>query len=173
MSRKHPTALAFGAAMGGAAVASFLSMGIAHAVPSGTEDNPWDNTATGGFSELFGGTGSVQGVNDLAADNELLATNPGDATAFSEQVATFETGVDHPIADIVFALDPSAFQFQDSPGIDSLDFPPGDYLIPDDSLGYLATDLDFFLLNPVGLSDLLGPVFNILAGSPQTILRLI
>jgi hypothetical protein len=168
MSRKHSTALSIGAAMGGAAVAAFLSMGTAHAVPSGTEDNPWENTDTGGFSELFGGTGSAQAGPDASADLQLAEANAPDAASFSTQVAEFETLNDHPIADIVFALDPSAFQFQDSPGIDSVDFPPGDYLIPDDSLGYLATDLDFFLLNPVGLSDLLGPIGEILLGGSFT-----
>jgi hypothetical protein len=169
MSRKHSTALGIGAAMSGAAIATFLSMGIAHATPDGTEDNPFINTDTGGFSELFGGTGTAQGPDDLAADVELLDQNSGDAASFSEQVATFETSsIDHPIVDIVHAIDPSAFEFQSSPGIDEPGFFSGDYLVPDSALGYLATDLDFFLLNPVGLSDLLGPIGEILLGGSFT-----
>jgi hypothetical protein len=49
-------------------------------------------------------------------------------------------------------------------------FGPGDaggYLVPDDALGYLATDLDFFLLSPTGLDPaLLGPVLDTLLGFP-------
>ena len=165
MSRKYPTAVGIGAALSVAAIATFLSMGTAHALPDGTEDNPFINTDTGGFSELFGGTGTAQGPNDLAADVQLLDVNPGDAAAFSSQVATFETSsIDHPIADIVHAIDPSAFEFQLSPGIVEPGFFSGDYLVPDDFLGYLATDLDFFLLNPTGLGDLLGPIGEILLG---------
>ena len=165
MSRYYPTAVRIGAAMGGAAVAAFLSMGTAHALPDGTEDNPFINTDTGGFSELFGGTGTAQGANDLAADIELADQNPGDAASFSTQVATFEnSSIDHPIADIVHAIDPSAFEFQASPDIVEPGFFNGDYLVPDDALGYLATDLDFFLLNPTGLGDLLGPIGEILLG---------
>ena len=169
MSRKHSTALGIGAAMSGAAVAAFLSMGIAHAVPDGTEDNPFINADTGGFSELFGGTGTAQGADDLAADMELTDQNLGDAESFSTQVATFETSsFDHPIADIVHAIDPSAFEFQSSAGIVEPGYFMGDYLVPDDSLGYLATDIDFFLLNPTGLADLLGPIGEILLGGSFT-----
>src|ERR1700683_2233898 len=74
MSRKNSTAVGIGAAISGAAIAAFLSMGTAYAdtpdisVPNGSEDLPWQNTDTGGFSELFGGTGSVQGVTDAQDD---------------------------------------------------------------------------------------------------------
>jgi hypothetical protein len=168
MCRKHSAALGFGAAFGGAAVAAFLSMGTAHATPDGTESDPWVNTDLGGFEELFGGTGTMQAGADLAADEHLAITNNGDAISFGEQVAQFEDTTAHPIADIIYAIDPSAFQFQTSANIDSPDFPPGDYLIPDDSLGYLATDIDFFLLNPTGLADLLGPIGEILLSGSFT-----
>ena len=85
MSRKHSTALGIGAAMSGAAIATFLSMGIAHATPDGTEDNPFINTDTGGFSELFGGTGTMQAGADLAADEHLAITNNGDAISFGAE----------------------------------------------------------------------------------------
>ncbi len=71
MSHKNSTAVGIGAALSGAAIAAFLSMGTAHATPNGSEADPWMNTDTGGFSELFGGTGSVQGANDLSADISL------------------------------------------------------------------------------------------------------
>jgi len=44
--------------------------------------------------------------------------------------------------------------------------PDGAYLVPEDSLGYLATEVDAFLLNPTGLDDLVSPVIEILLGSP-------
>jgi hypothetical protein len=174
MSRKNSTAVGIGAAISGAAIAAFIGMGTAYAdtpdiipsVPNGSEDLPWQNIDTGGFSELFGGTGSVQGVTDAQDDTTLAAEPNSDAAAFSSNVITFEDGIDHPITDIVYALDPSAFQFQDSPGIDAVgEGFGGAYLVPDDSLGYLATYLDYFLLSPTGLGDLLGPIGEILLGS--------
>ena len=75
---------------------------------------------------------------------------------FATNVATFEDGIDHPSTDIIYALDPSAFQLQDSPGIDAVgEGFGGAYLVPDDFLGYLATGLDYFLLSPTGLDYLL------------------
>jgi hypothetical protein len=167
MSRLNPTAVGIGAAIGGAAMAALIGMGTAQADPTGTLDNPFVNTDTGGFSELFGGTGTVQGANDLSADTQLADMNSGDAAAFSTQVATFEDNLDHPIASLIHDIDPSAFEYQISPDIDPVGSVPTDpaYLVPDDSLGYLATELDFFLLNPTGLGDLLGPIGEILLGS--------
>jgi hypothetical protein len=162
MSHKYFTAI--GAALGGAAVASFVGMGTAHAdTPTGTIDNPFINTDSGGYSELFGGTGTVQGANDLAADTALAESNPGDAAAFSTDVATFESNVaDNPLVSLVDALDPSAFEYQTSALVDGGTTP---YLVPDDFLGYLATSLDYFTLNPTGLDYALGPVIDILLGS--------
>jgi hypothetical protein len=154
-------------AAGGALAAAMIGMGTAHAIGDGTESDPFLNTATApdGYSELFGGTSTVGGVDDASLDAQLFAENPGTATAFSESVATFEAGNDHPITDLIYALDPSAYAFQDSAGIVGT-FPDGDYLVPDNILGYLGTDLDYFLLNPTGLDYLLSPVVELLAGSP-------
>ena len=71
MRRMHSAALGFGAVFGGVAVAAFLSIGTAHATPDGTESDPWVNTVFSGFEELFGGTGTMQAVADLAADEHL------------------------------------------------------------------------------------------------------
>jgi hypothetical protein len=41
------------------------------------------------------------------------------------------------------------------------------YLVPDDSLGFLRTDLDFFVLSPLGLDlGLIGPLIDTLLGFP-------
>lgn len=157
------TGLGVSIAGGAAIAAAMFSMGTAHAVipPDGTEDNPFINTDTGGYSELFGGTGTVQGPDDATIDSELIAQNPGDATAFSDQVGLFETNVDNPLTSIIQSIDPNAFVWQSTAGIDD----GAAYLVPDDSLGYDATFLDFFLLQPTGLGDLLGPLGDILLGS--------
>jgi hypothetical protein len=165
MSRKNSTAVGIGAAISGAAVAAFIGMGTAHADPSGSIDNPFVNTDPGGFSELFGGTGTVQGSVDAMDDHTLALEPNSDAAAFASNVVTFEDTVDHPLADIVQAIDPEAFVYQVSTGIDPTGSVDGAYLVPDDSLGYLATSLDYFLLSPTGLGDLLGPIGEILLGS--------
>jgi hypothetical protein len=165
MSRKNPTAMGIGAAISGAAIAAFIGMGTAHADPSGSIDNPFVNTDTGGYSELFGGTGTVQGAIDAQDDVTLAAGSSSDAAAFSSNVVAFEDVVDHPLADIIQAIDPEAFVYQVSTGIDPTGSIDGAYLVPDDSLGYLATSLDYFLLSPTGLGDLLGPIGEILLGS--------
>jgi hypothetical protein len=162
MSRKYSTAIGLAA---GAACAAFIGMGTVHADVLGSETDPFQNTDTGGFSELFGGTGSVQGANDLSADISLADSSPGNAASFSQDVISFEDGTDHPITDLIYALDPSAFQFQDTPGIDAAgESFGGAYLVPDDFLGYLATSLDYFTLNPTGLDYALGPLIDILLG---------
>jgi hypothetical protein len=53
----------------------------------------------------------------------------------------------------------SAFYLQSSADI------VGDYLAPDDALGYLATGLDYGLLTPTGLDFVLTPLIDILVGS--------
>ena len=169
MSQKNSTALAVGAAIGGAAVAAFLSMGTAHA----------DVLDTDGYSDLFGGAGTPgltasQIATNTAADSELASTNLGDAKAFDTAVDLFEhTGTDHGVTQLIAALDPHAFVVQFDPDISgylTAAYGAGDaggYLVPDDFLGYLATDLDFFLLNPTGLDPgLLGPVIDTLLGFP-------
>jgi hypothetical protein len=164
MSRKNSTAVGIGAALSGAAVAMFIGMGTAHAAPpDGTLADPYVNLDNGGYSELFGGTGSVQGANDLSADSALAASNPGEASAFSTEVATFESNVaDNPLVSLVDSLDPSAFEYQTSALVDG---GTTAYLVPDDFLGYLATSLDYFTLNPTGLDYALGPLIDILLGS--------
>jgi hypothetical protein len=166
MSRKNSTALAVGAAIGGAAVAAFVSMGTAHAVVGLDAD---------GYSDLFGASGTPgilfgQTATDTALDSELFTSNPGAATSFDTAVDLFEsTGTDHGVTQLINALDPSAFQVQFDPDIAGYltGANAGGYLVPDDALGYLATDLDFFLLSPTGLDPaLLGPILDTLLGFP-------
>jgi hypothetical protein len=162
MSRKHSTALGIGAAMSGAAVAAFIGMGTAHAdIPSGDE----------GYSILYGGDGTDPGLaadqaaNNLTLDTELFDQNPGDAAAFGTAAASFEEGSSHAVENLINAIDPSAFSDQTTTGIVGT-LEGGAYLVPEDTLGYLATSLDYFLLTPTGLGDLLTPVIDILLGSP-------
>ena len=161
MSRKHSTALGVGAAAAGAAVAAFISMGTAHADDTLTPD---------GYSDLFGATGTpgypnAAGMDNASLDAQLFDQNPGQAASFDQYVDTFESNNDHAIANLINALDPSAFVTQHDPDIVGTLF-GGGYLVPDNSLGYLATELDAFLLNPTGLGFLLSPVIEILVGSP-------
>ena len=158
MSHKYSTAIGLAA---GAACAAFIGMGTAHA----------DIVDADGYSDLFGATGTVgypamAGADNASLDAQLFLQNPGQAAAFDQFVGTFEANNDHPIADLVYALDHSAFLLQSDPDIVGTASALGQYLVPDDSLGYLATELDAFLLNPTGLGFLLSPVIEILAGSP-------
>jgi hypothetical protein len=168
MSRKHSTALGIGAALSGAAVATFLSMGTAHADADGYED-------------LFGAPGtaglsSAQTADNLALDTAAFQSNPGNAAAFDTLVDSFEnSGTAHPLEQLFFGIDPSAFAVQhdvDITGYLTAAQGAGDaggYLVPDDFLGYLATDLDAYLLNPTGLGPLLlGPLIDVLLGFPAS-----
>jgi hypothetical protein len=164
MSRKHSTAFGISAAMGGAAVAAFLSMGTAHALPGDLLDHD-------GYSDLFGATGTVgypaaAGADNAELDQQLFIQDPTTALSFDHAVDVFESSNVHPIADLINALDPSAFVLQSDPDIAGTATALGQYLVPDDAIGYLATDVDFFLLDPTGLGFLLSPVVEILAGSP-------
>jgi hypothetical protein len=159
MSQRNSTALAVGASIGGAAIAAFVSMGTAHAV--GDAD---------GYSDLFGATGTpgvvaTQGAADSSLDTQLFDQNPGDAASFDQAVDSFQAFDDHPIAGLINSIDPAAFVTQTDPDIVGT-LAGGGYLVPDDFLGYLATDLDFFVLNPTGLGFLLSPVVDLLLGSP-------
>ena len=106
MSQKNSTALAVGAAIGGAAVAAFLNMGTAHAVVGPDAD---------GYSDLFGASGTPgilfgQTATDTALDSELFSQSPGNAAAFDTAVDLFQsTGTDHGVTQLINALDPSAF----------------------------------------------------------------
>jgi hypothetical protein len=161
MSRKHSTALGISAAISGAAVAAFLGMGIAHADDSLTPD---------GYSDLLGnGPGLPQSADDASLDEQLFLNNPGGAAAFDASVDNFESSpFDHGLQTTIYALDPSAFVVAHDPDITGyLIGTDGGYLVPDDFLGYLATDLDYFLLTPTGLDPLvLGAVLDTLLGSP-------
>jgi hypothetical protein len=171
MSRKNSTARAVGAAIGGAAVAAFIGMGTAHATTDVVVPD------ADGYSDLFGASGTPgilfgQTATDAALDSELFSQSPGNAAAFDTAVDLFEsTGTDHGVTQLIYALDPSAFQVQFDPDIAGYltGANAGGYLVPDDALGYLATDLDFFLLSPTGLDPaLLGPVLDTLLGFPTT-----
>jgi hypothetical protein len=157
MSRKHSTAFGIGAAMSGAAVAAFLSIGTAHADDTAVPD---------GYSDLFGASGP-QAADDHSLDLQLFDQNAGNAASFDQSVDTFQASEAHGVADLIHAIDPSAFTLQSDPDIIGTASATGQYLVPDDFLGYLATDLDYFLLNPVGLDPLLlAPVIDTLLGSP-------
>jgi hypothetical protein len=162
MSRKDSTAMGVGAALAGAAVAAFVSMGTAHA--------DLDALTPDGYSDLFGATGTegvvaTQGAADASLDTQLFDQNPGDAASFDQAVDSFQAFDDHPIAGLINSIDPAAFVTQTDPDIVGT-LAGGGYLVPDDFLGYLATDLDFFVLNPTGLGFLLSPVVDLLLGSP-------
>lgn len=161
MSRKNSTALGISAAVAGAAVAGFLSVGTAHADIVGDHD---------GYSDLFGATGTPgypdsAGADNASLDTQLWDSHPGTAASFDQYVDTFESNNDHALANLTYALDPQTFVVQHDPDITGT-LLGGGYLVPDDGLGYLATELDAFLLNPTGLGFLLSPVIEILAGSP-------
>jgi hypothetical protein len=163
MSRKHSTALGVGAAIGGAAVAMFLSMGTAHAditIPFIDPYSPPDP-----YDVLFGAMGT-QGVDNAILDSNLATSNPTGDLTFMTDVSQFEASTDHPLADLINAIDPSAFYSQIGgldPGFTG-DLAGGAYLAPDDSLGYLATGLDYGLLTPTGLAFVLDPLINLLLG---------
>ena len=166
MSRKYSTALGVGAAAAGAAVAAFISMGTAHAV--GDAD---------GYQDLFGAPGTPglalgQAADNVALDTAAFQSNPGNAAAFDTLGDSFESsGTAHPLTQLIFALDPSAFQVQHDVDIAGYltGVNAGGYLVPDDFLGYVATDLDAYLLNPTGLGPLLlGPLIDLLLGFPAS-----
>ncbi len=170
MSHKYFTAV--GAALGGAAVAAFVGMGSAHAVVGDTD----------GYQDLLGAPGTAglasgQAAANVTYDTELAQSNLGAAQAFDTAVDSFQhVGTEHAIAQLVDSIDHNAFVVQFDPDITGYltdAFGAGDaggYLVPDDFLGYLATDLDFFLLNPTGLDPLvLGPVIETLLGFPATV----
>jgi hypothetical protein len=160
-------------AIGGAAAAAMFGTGIAHADPPVP---PIDD----GFQILFGapdtaGLAAGQAATNVMDDANLLATNPGAETALTTSADFFQTvGTDHALEQLIFAIDPSAYVVQSTDGIDGYltgATDAGSYLVPDDFLGYLGTDLDFFLLSPTGLDPgLLGPIIDTLLGFPTAAL---
>jgi hypothetical protein len=157
------TAVGVGMAAGAAIAAAMFGMGTAHAVTAPSGDQ--------GFEILFGGDGTDSGVttaqasDNAAADLALSQSSSGDAASFDTLASSFEAGNAHPIADLVQSIDPAAFSDQVTPGITGT-LEGGAYLVPENLLGYIATDLDYFALNPTGLDYLLAPVIELLVGSP-------
>jgi hypothetical protein len=157
-------------AVGGAFAAAMFSMGTAHA-DDVTPAAPLDD----GFQVIFGAPGTAgitagQAATDVNDDANLLAYSPADETALTNDADLFQvTGSDHGIEQLIFAIDPSAYAVQSTTGIDGYltGVNAGDYLVPDNALGFLGTDLDFFLLSPTGLDPgLLGPLIDTLLGFP-------
>jgi hypothetical protein len=169
MSRKHSTALSIGAAFGGAAVATFLSMGTAQAQPD------YATNTDDGYEVVFGHPGESgietgQGATNLTDDTTLFESSPSNAAAFSTDATAFEGAVtgsgDHGLEQLIYALDPSAYTVNVDPDFTGY-LSGGGYLVPDDSLGYLGTELDLFLLSPLGLDPaLLSPILDTLLGLP-------
>jgi hypothetical protein len=105
----------------------------------------------------------AQGIDNAALDSQLALTNSAGEASFQIAVDQFEASTDHPLADLINAIDPSAFYEQVGGGAIG-DLAGGAYLAPDDALGYLATGLDYGLLTPTGLSFVLDPLINLLLG---------
>ena len=88
--------------------------------------------------------------------------------SFTTDVDAFEqTAGDHGLENLIYAIDPSAFYEQTTPGVlGTITDTAGAYLVPESVLGYLATGLDFGLLTPTGLDFVLTPLIDILLGQP-------
>jgi hypothetical protein len=154
-------------ATGGALAAAMLSMGTAHADPTVVVDSfsPPDP-----YAVLFGAAGGdtvgTQGYEDNALDTSLLeSAGSGQYDSFYTDVSTFESlAGDHGLENLIYAIDPSAFDLQSSADIIGTATSTGDYLVPESTLGYLATGLDYGLLTPTGLDYVLTPLIDILLG---------
>jgi hypothetical protein len=96
----------------------------------------------------------------------LQGVAPSTASSFDAAAVAFEEGNDHPVENLLYVLDPSAFSIQQTPGIDGLVNAAGGYLVPEDHLGFLATSIDFFMATPTGVDYLFGPVGELLLLSP-------
>lgn len=168
MSRKQFTALGISAAMSGAAVAAFLSMGTAHAdtpiIDVYTSPDPYDVL----FGAEGGTTPGSQGAENALLDTNLATSNPAGDTVFMNDVAAFEANpAEHGIENLINAIDPSAFAEQVGGGAVGTIASAGDaYLVPESALGYLAVGLDYGLLTPTGLDFVLTPLIDILLGQP-------
>jgi hypothetical protein len=163
MSRKYST-VGVGIAAGAAfAAAMFGGMGTAHADITTPYVDPY--TPPDPYDVLFGAQGT-QGADDNILDGNLAVSNPTGDVTFQTDVSQFEASTDHPLADLINAIDPSAF-YEQTGGLDpgfAGDLTGGAYLVPDDALGYLATGLDYGLLTPTGLAFVLDPLINLLLG---------
>ena len=150
-------------AAGDAVAAAMIGMGTAHADVTDTYPAPDP------YDVLFGSAGTAagtQGYDNNVLDSELLSSNPSQFETFTTAVNAFEeTAGDHGLENLIYAIDPSAFYDQTSTGITGTADAVGGYLVPDDALGYLATGLDYGLLTPTGLADVLTPLIDVLLGS--------
>jgi hypothetical protein len=171
MSRKDSTgrrrsAFGLATAVGGALAAAALSMGTAHADPTVVVDT---FTPPDPYDVLFGAAGGdaigSQGYDNAQLDASLLESNPTGYDSFYTDVVTFEQlAGDHGLENLIYAIDPSAFDLQSSADIVGTATATGDYLVPESALGYLATGLDYGLLTPTGLDYVLTPLIDILLG---------
>jgi len=173
MSQKYFTAV--GAALGGAAVAAFVGMGTASAVPvvdiyadTASIDTLGDTFHPNDAYDMLFGSFGQQGIDNAALDLSTAQSNLPGYESFTTAVIAFEENAgDHGLENLIFALDPSAFYEQTTTGVVGTVFDAGGaYLVPDDFLGYLATGLDYGLLTPTGLTYVLTPLIDLLAGQP-------
>jgi hypothetical protein len=172
MSRKYSTAIGLAA---GAACAAFIGMGMAHATPVVDPYSDVTAIATLGdkitpndaYDMLFG-SANTQGVDNAALDLSDAQSNLSGYESFVTDVSTFEQTLgDHGLENLIYAIDPTAFYEQTTAGITgTIADTAGAYLVPDSTLGYLATGLDFGLLTPTGLDYVLTPLIDILTGQP-------
>ncbi|MBV8178855.1 MAG: hypothetical protein JOY55_13595 [Mycobacterium sp.] len=161
--RGRRTAFGLATAAGGALAAVMLSMGTAHADITTPYIDPY--TPPDPYDVLFGAMGQ-QGIDNALLDSNLATSNPTGDLTFMTDVSQFEASTDHPLADLINSIDPSAF-YEQTGGLDPSfagDLAGGAYLAPDDTLGYLATGLDYGLLTPTGLAFVLDPLINLLLG---------
>jgi len=161
---RRRAALGLVTAAGGAVAAAMIGMGTAHADPI-VDTYP----APDPYVVLFGANDG-QGAADNSLDTSLYDQDlgTGNYAAFYNDVSTFEsTASDHGLENLIYAIDPSAFYLQTSSDIVGTVANSGDaYLVPDSTLGYLATGLDYGLLTPTGLTDVLTPLIDLLTGTP-------
>ncbi len=159
--RGRRTAFGLATAAGGALAAAMLSMGAAHADITTPYVDPYSPPDP--YDVLFGAQGA-QGPDNAALDSQLALTNSSGEASFQIAVDHFESSADHALENLINAIDPSAFYEQTGGGAVGDLAARGAYLVPDDSLGYLATGLDYGLLTPTGLDFVLDPLIDLLLG---------
>lgn len=180
------------AAAGAAAAAALVSLGLApaanaelswswlfgdtsaagaDAVPNaaaatGTVDDPVVNPylPPNGYTNLFGAF-EQQGAANHALDVQMAAGNLAQAEQFSVSVDNFQTFGAHGLSNLIYSLIPTSFYHQVDPLIDG-GAGAETFLVPDSSLGYLATGLDYWVFNPTGLGWVLEGLGAFLAGAP-------
>jgi hypothetical protein len=88
----------------------------------------------------------------------LLTSNPSGYETFNIAVDAFEANAgEHGLENLIYAIDPSAFYEQTGGGaVGTVLDTAGAYLVPDSTLGYLATGLDYGLLSSTGLGGVGG-----------------